>query len=162
MENNLQNDMQAVNLTGDGWKAEALKWQALYHEQSSMMLRMENMQDHFEYLNEQLFNMLVTAVFAPEKEEEWVKEAKRIMQGYESRFLDVQVNGPKKVFRPLDRRLGVPTVWPDAVVDDMHKTWLEKKDVRGERELLMAIGAAAIRGMYKETSVPVLFGKDLQ
>lgn len=48
----------------------------------------------------------------------------------------------------LESRMMVPTVWPSHVVDAMDAAWRNAKDKHGHLETLMAIGAAALRGLY--------------
>lgn len=50
-----------------------------------------------------------------------------------------------------DSRQGVPEVWPDDVLTDMDNAWRKATDVRrvGHYEMLMAVAAAAIRGLAR-------------
>lgn len=50
-----------------------------------------------------------------------------------------------------DGRQGVPEVWPDDVLTDMDNAWRKATDVRrvGHYETLMAVAAAAIRGLAR-------------
>lgn len=60
-----------------------------------------------------------------------------------------------------DSRQGVPEVWPDDVLTDMDNAWRKATDVRrvGHYETLMAVAAAAIRGLARHRQ-PAAFTKE--